>query len=184
MPYMTPVCGERWNSPGFPGGASGKESACQCRRHRFDPWVGNIPWRRKWKLTPVFLPGKFHGRRATVHRVTKSRTQLNTHTCMYIWGLQPQPLSPLLAGWCLMSVKPLKACWSPTRKSTCWCKGTKWVDFPLQAVPFQGLLNWLDHSSRWSMFSVAGQAVALIQPWNISYRVIFHVVAGNTTLLK
>ena len=36
---------------GFPGGASGKESACQCRRHRrhrFHPWVGMIPWRRKW----------------------------------------------------------------------------------------------------------------------------------------
>ena len=31
------------------GGASGKEPACQCRRlkrHRFDPWVGKIPWRR------------------------------------------------------------------------------------------------------------------------------------------
>ena len=34
---------------GFPGGASGKEPTCQCRRHkryRFDPWVGKIPWRR------------------------------------------------------------------------------------------------------------------------------------------
>ena len=31
---------------GFPDGASGKESACQCRRHkrhRFSPWVGQIP---------------------------------------------------------------------------------------------------------------------------------------------
>ena len=30
---------------GFPGGTSGKEPACQCRRHRtcgFDPWVGKI----------------------------------------------------------------------------------------------------------------------------------------------
>ena len=27
----------------------------------FDPWVGNIPWNRKWKPTPVFLPGKSHG---------------------------------------------------------------------------------------------------------------------------
>ena len=26
----------------------GKESAYQCRRHRFDPWVGKIPWRREW----------------------------------------------------------------------------------------------------------------------------------------
>ena len=42
---------------------SGKESACQCRRHRFDLWVGKIPWRRKWQPTPVFLPGKSHGQR-------------------------------------------------------------------------------------------------------------------------
>ena len=24
----------------------------------FDPWVGKIPWRRKWQPTPVSLPGK------------------------------------------------------------------------------------------------------------------------------
>ena len=51
---------------------SSKEYSCQCRRHRthgFDPWVGKIPWRRKWQPTPVFLPGKFHrgAWRATVH---------------------------------------------------------------------------------------------------------------------
>ena len=28
---------------GFPWWLSGKESACQCRRHRFDPWSGKIP---------------------------------------------------------------------------------------------------------------------------------------------
>ena len=28
------------------------------RRHRFDFWVGKIPWRRKGKYTPAFLPGK------------------------------------------------------------------------------------------------------------------------------
>ena len=31
-----------------------------------DPWVGKIPWRRKWLLTPVFLPGEFHGQRSLV----------------------------------------------------------------------------------------------------------------------
>ena len=39
----------------------GKEPACQCRRRRwcgFDPWVGKIPWRRKWQPTPVSLPGE------------------------------------------------------------------------------------------------------------------------------
>ena len=30
----------------------------QCRRHGLDPWVGKIPWRRKWWPTPVFLPEK------------------------------------------------------------------------------------------------------------------------------
>ena len=41
-------------------------SACQCRRHkrcRFSPWVGKMPWRRKWQPTPVFLLGESHGQR-------------------------------------------------------------------------------------------------------------------------
>ena len=53
----------------FTGGASGKESACQCRRlkrRRFSPWVGKIPWRRKWQPTPVFLPEESHGKRSLV----------------------------------------------------------------------------------------------------------------------
>ena len=48
---------------------SGKESACQCRRFErrgFNPWVGKIPWSRKWKPTPIFLPGKSHGQRSPV----------------------------------------------------------------------------------------------------------------------
>ena len=62
---------------GFPGGTSGKELACQCRRHKrhgFHPWVGKILWRRKWQHTTVLLPGKSHGPRSLV---------------VYIpWGLQ------------------------------------------------------------------------------------------------
>ena len=52
---------------GFPCGASGKESACQCRRCKrsgFDPWVKKIPWRRPWQPTPVFLPGESHGQKS------------------------------------------------------------------------------------------------------------------------
>ena len=54
---------------GFPSGTDGKEPACQCRRHKrrvFHPWVGKIPWRRKWQPTPVFLPGDSHGQRSLV----------------------------------------------------------------------------------------------------------------------
>ena len=50
----------------FAGGAGGTELASHCRRHKrhgFDPWVGKIPWRRKWQFIPVFLPGKSHGQR-------------------------------------------------------------------------------------------------------------------------
>ena len=42
----------------IPGGTSGKEPACPCRRqkrHWFDPQVGRISWSRKWQRTPVFL---------------------------------------------------------------------------------------------------------------------------------
>ena len=36
----------------------------QCRRPGFDPWVGKIPWRRKWQPILVFLSGEFHGQRS------------------------------------------------------------------------------------------------------------------------
>ena len=64
---------------GLPWWLCGKESACQCRRCGFDPWVGNIPWRRKWQPTPGLLPGESHGQRnlvGTVHGVAKSLTRL------------------------------------------------------------------------------------------------------------
>ena len=73
---------------GFPGGASGKEPACQCRRferYRFCLWVGRIPWRRAWQPTPVFLPGESHGQRSLAgccpwgHTELDTSEQLNTH---------------------------------------------------------------------------------------------------------
>ena len=36
----------------------------RCRSHRFNPWGGKTTWRRKWQLTPVFLPVKSHGQRS------------------------------------------------------------------------------------------------------------------------
>ena len=76
--------------PVAPGGASGKEPACQCprwKKHRFDPGVGKIHWRRKWQPTLVCLLGKNPMDRvawqATVRRVAKSQTWLSDdHT----WG--------------------------------------------------------------------------------------------------
>ena len=70
---------------GLPRCLSGKESACQGRRPRFDLWVRKIPWRSKWELTAVFLPGESHGERSLAGYspwVAKSQTrlkQLSTH---------------------------------------------------------------------------------------------------------
>ena len=81
---------------GFPGGTSGKEPSCQCRRSKrrgFDSWVKKIPWRKVWQPIPLFLPGESHGQEepgrlqsmvsqrvgtwwATVHGVTNSWTRV------------------------------------------------------------------------------------------------------------
>ena len=54
---------------GFPGDASGKEPACQSRRHMrhgFNLYIWKIPRRREWQSTPVFLFGESesHGQRS------------------------------------------------------------------------------------------------------------------------
>ena len=57
-----------WNAD-FPGGTSGKEPSCQCKRRKrlgFSLWVGKMPWRSKRQPTPVFLPGESHGQRSLV----------------------------------------------------------------------------------------------------------------------
>ena len=38
----------------------------QWGRPSFDPWIGKVPWRRKWQLTSILLPGKSHGQRSLV----------------------------------------------------------------------------------------------------------------------
>ena len=72
---------------GLPRWLSGTESACQRRRCRFDPWVGKIPWRRKWLPTLVFFSGEFHGRRSLagcstwLQGVRHDWTMEHTHAC-------------------------------------------------------------------------------------------------------
>ena len=91
--------GERAGSPSFGSsaphlGLPQKEPTCQCsrcKRRKFDPWVGKIPWRRAWQPTPVFLPGESHGQRSLAgyspwdYRVRVS--WVTKHACMPL----PQP---------------------------------------------------------------------------------------------
>ena len=82
-----------------PCGASGKELPCQCRRckrRRFYPWVGRIPWRRAWQPTHISVlawriplteePGRLQSigaqrvghNGASKHNITANTTALNS----------------------------------------------------------------------------------------------------------
>ena len=79
-----PWCLPRW--------LSSKESASQCRRHGFDPWVGKIPWTRKWQPLQDSCLGNSTDRgawQATVHgglKESDTTEQQSTHEifhCVY-----------------------------------------------------------------------------------------------------
>ena len=42
-------------------------NAGDAKRHGSDPWVGKIPWSRKWQPSPVVSTGKFHGQSLVVY---------------------------------------------------------------------------------------------------------------------
>ena len=70
---------------GFPG-----DKVCpQFRRPGFNPWVGEIPWRKAWQPTPVLLPGESHGQRNLVgyspwdHKESDTTEHLSTQ---HNWG--------------------------------------------------------------------------------------------------
>ena len=60
---------------------SAENNLLQCRshrRHRFDPWVGKIPWRRAWLPTPIFLPGESHEQRSMAGYSPEGCKELDT----------------------------------------------------------------------------------------------------------
>ena len=54
------------------------------RRHGFNPWVGKIPWRRKWQPTPVFLPEESHEQRSLEGYSLSDlkESDMTEHACM------------------------------------------------------------------------------------------------------
>ena len=62
--YKCLFCGWYLKDQGLPRWLSDKESACQCRRLEFDPWIPKIPWRWNWQPTSVFLSGESDGHRS------------------------------------------------------------------------------------------------------------------------
>ena len=83
------------------------ESACQCSRHECDPWVGKIPWRRKWQPTPVFLPGKFRGQRSLAGYSPWGCRELNMTTCMHSIGTGVAGTLGRLSAWGTVRLSPV-----------------------------------------------------------------------------
>ena len=81
---------------GFSGGSVGEESACQCRRHGFDSWVGKTFWRRAWQSIPAFLPRESHGQGSLAgysplgHRESGT-IEATEHACMHTYPLGDLP---------------------------------------------------------------------------------------------
>ena len=90
--YKYPLLPPKYIVCGSPWWLSGRKLSCQCRTHWSNPWVGKIPWRRKWQPTPVFLPGKSHGQRSLggyspgVAKESDMMYQLNDNTTCNILG--------------------------------------------------------------------------------------------------
>ena len=110
---------------------SGKDSSSHCRRYKrqgFDPWLGKIPWRRKWQPIPVFFTGKFHWQRSlagsspwghkesdTTERVcacARAHTHTQTHTqvnWMFLKSSSFSWKSPVINSW--LGRKPVEEKW-------------------------------------------------------------------------
>ena len=93
-------------------GCSGKESTCRCRRCKrcgFDPWVGKILWRRKWKLQmSCFL--EFSGIKymcVYTHMHTHTHTHTYVYTCMCCAVLRLSVLSDAVILWTVARQAPL-----------------------------------------------------------------------------
>ena len=89
-------------SKGPPRWCSDKESARQCRRHWFHPWVGKIPWSRKemamhssilaWKIAWTEEPGGLQsmGLQSWTWLSGWAHTYTHTHTHTHVSSLSNQ----------------------------------------------------------------------------------------------
>ena len=78
------ICdGKRHVNPGHDFSFLTFHSVClKCRRPGFNPWVGKIPWRREWLLTPVFLLREFREQRNLVGYRPWGRKGLDITECL------------------------------------------------------------------------------------------------------
>ena len=117
----------------LPRWLSGKNPSANAEVLKFNPWVRKIPWRRKWKPTPVFFLEKSHGQRNLAgyppwsHKESDVTQRLSTSTPQrlwfgHFWRLAQKPACLTSATWILMPVVH----WSHFEKLwNKWVEGSK-----------------------------------------------------------
>ena len=114
---------ESYFIPGRPWWLRWRRILLQYRRPEFDPWVGKIPWRRKWLLTPVFLPGESHGQRSLTGYSPWGREESDTTEWLTLsLSLNNLTLSTLLESFSSASIT--KSDDHPNYLSPIWHLGT------------------------------------------------------------
>ena len=108
---------------------AGKASTCQRRGRRFDPCVGKVSWRRKWQPTPVFLPGKSHGRRSLAGCRLQGRKRCGH--CLVIKQQEQTGYLKVKSGFCKT------CCWSiaALRCAVRFCCRAKWISCTYASFP-------------------------------------------------
>ena len=120
----------------------------QCGRPRFDPWVGKIPWRRKWHPNPVFLPGESHGQRSLVGYSPRGRKESDTTERLHFTSLLSMPM-----------FVPVKSR-SPRKHNAFISHGRAWGTV---SPSLQWLHPWIHRWGNWSksQFSDLGRSSLL-----------------------
>ena len=139
----------------------GKESACKCKRHGFDPWIRKIPWSRKWQPAPAFWPGEFHRQRSLAgyilwgHKELGTTEELNTHTHMNRHISLQNNSSSIMRG---VSPNRQNFCQVPEKRLESICRGNSVV---LCKNKLGGLLLTLPHFQT----SHKAAVIKAVWPW-------------------
>ena len=135
----------------------------QSGRPGFDPWVGEIPWRREWQPTPVSLPGESNGQRSLVG--------CSPWGHLLTW---PQYLEPCLTSRQTNSIAPTRLVWlwarpalirsAPSAVPSLVLWGSPDLRCPSLTVPSRPrLFPWTHapHSLGWSLLHLCGTLAVL-----------------------
>ena len=71
----------------------------------FDPWVGKIPWRRKWQSIPVLLSGKSHGQRRLVGYSLWGRKESDWATTLSHFSKSRVPNPQAMDWYCSVAIR-------------------------------------------------------------------------------